>query len=65
MVFRSDDAPSTEDASFMKTFVQQEGRFTNVRSYRDENRSSDIYKLIWWQQLRVTGQSLAFKISIT
>jgi hypothetical protein len=65
IVFRSDDSPSTEDASFMKTFVQQEGRFTNVRSYRDENRSSDIYKLIWWQQLRVTGQSLAFKLSLT
>jgi len=65
LVFRSDDAPSTEDASFMKTFVQQEGRFTNVRGYRDENRSSDIYKLIWWQQLRVTGTALAFKLSLT
>jgi hypothetical protein len=65
IVFRSDDAPSTEDASFMKTFVQQEGRFTNVRGYRDENRSSDIYKLIWWQQLRITGQALAFKLSLT
>ena len=65
IVFRSDDNPSTEDASFMKTFVQQEGRFTNVRGYRDENRSSDIYKLIWWQQLRVTGTALAFKLSFT
>jgi hypothetical protein len=65
LVFRSDDSPSTEDASFMKTFVQQEGRFTNVRGYRDENRSSDIYKLIWWQQLRVTGTALAFKLSLT
>jgi hypothetical protein len=65
IVFRSDDNPTTEDASFMKTFVQQEGRFTNVRGYRDENRSSDIYKLIWWQQLRATGTALAFKLSLT
>jgi hypothetical protein len=65
LIFRSDDAPSTEDASFLKTFVQQEGRFTNVRGYRDENRSSDIYKLLWWQQLRVTGTALAIKFSLT
>lgn len=64
-LFRSDDSPSTEDASFMKTFVQQDGRFTNVRSYRDENRSSDVFKLVWWQKIVVTGNSLVTKISIT
>jgi hypothetical protein len=64
-LFRSDDSPSTEDASFMKTFVQSDGRFTNVRSYRDENRSSDVYKLVWWQKIVVTGTSLVARISLT
>jgi hypothetical protein len=64
-VFRSDDDPSTEDASFMKTFIQQEGRFTNVRSYREETRSSDVYKLIYWQTLTITGSSLVRRLTIT
>jgi hypothetical protein len=64
-IFKADANPSTEDASYMKQFIQQEGRFTNVRSYRDENRSSDVYKLIWWQQNRVTGASLVRRISVT
>jgi hypothetical protein len=64
-IFRSDDDPSTDDASWMKTFIQQEGRFTNVRSYRDENRSSDVFKLLWWQQIATTGAALVRRLTIT
>jgi hypothetical protein len=64
-IFRSDDDPSTDDASWMKTFIQQEGRFTNVRSYRDENRSSDVFKILWWQQIAVTGAALVRRLTIT
>jgi hypothetical protein len=64
-IFRSDDDPSTDDASWMKTFVQQEGRFTNVRSYRDENRSSDVFKLLWWQTIATTGAALVRRLTIT
>jgi hypothetical protein len=65
VVFFSMDGPTQYDTSFMKTFVNVAGRFTQVRSWRDENTSSDKYKAVWYQNIKLTGQTTAVRITVT
>jgi hypothetical protein len=65
IIFFGQDGPSQFDTSFMKTFVNVAGRFTRVRSWRDENTSSDRYKCTFYQNIKMTGQNTAIRITIS
>jgi hypothetical protein len=65
IIFFGQDGPSQFDISFMKTFVNVAGRFTRVRSWRDEDTSSDKYKVQWFQKIKVTGYATAVRLTIT
>src|SRR5246127_598809 len=60
IVFFGQDGPSQYDTSFMKTFVNVAGRFTRIRSWRDEETSSDKYKAQFFQKIKLTGQATAY-----
>jgi len=64
-IFFGQDSPSQFDTTFMKTFVNVAGRFTRVRSYRHEQTSSDRYKLSWFQNIALTGQTTAIRFAVT
>ncbi len=64
IIFFGQDGPSQYDTSFMKTFVNTAGRFTRIRSWRDEDTSSDKYKASWFQKIKLTGQATAVKLTI-
>jgi hypothetical protein len=64
IIFFGQDAPSQYDTSFMKTFTNVAGRFTRIRSWRDENTSSDRYKCSFYQNIKLTGQATAVRITI-
>ena len=65
IIFYGQDGPSQFDISFMKTFVNSAGRFTRVKSWRDEDTSSDKYKLQWYQKIKVTGYATAVRLVIS
>jgi hypothetical protein len=65
IIFFGQDGPSQYDTSFMKTFVNVAGRFTRIRSWRDEDTSSDKYKASFYQKIKLTGQATAVKLTIT
>lgn len=65
LIFFGQDAPGQFDTSFMKTFVNVAGRFTNIRSWRDEDTSSDKYKCTFWQKLKLTGQATCVRLQIS
>jgi hypothetical protein len=65
VIFFGQEGPSQFDVSFMKTFVNVAGRFTRVKSWRDEDVSSDKYKVTWFQKIKVTGYATAVKLTIT
>jgi hypothetical protein len=65
IIFFGQDGPSQYDTSFMKTFVNVAGRFTRIRSWRDEETSSDKYKASWFQKIKITGQATAVRLTIT
>lgn len=65
IIFFGQDGPSQYDTSFMKTFVNVAGRFTRIRSWRDEDTSSDKYKASFFQKVKITGQATAIRLTIT
>lgn len=65
IIFFGQDGPSQYDATFMKTFVNVAGRFTRIRSWRDEDTSSDKYKASFFQKIKLTGQATAIRLTIT
>src|SRR6266478_3248271 len=65
IIFFGQDSPSQYDTSFMKTFVNVAGRFTRVRSWRDEDTSSDKYKASWFQKIKLTGQATAYRFTVS
>jgi hypothetical protein len=65
IIFFGQDSPSQFDPTFMKTFVNVAGRFTRIRSWRDEDTSSDKYKAQFWQKIKLTGQATAVRLTIT
>lgn len=65
IIFFGQDSPSQFDTSFMKTFVNVAGRFTRIRSWRDEDTSSDKYKCSWFQNIILTGQATAIRITVS
>lgn len=65
IIFFGQDGPSQYDTSFMKTFVNVAGRFTRIRSWRDEDTSSDKYKASWFQSIKLTGQATAIRLVIS
>ena len=65
IIFFGQDGPSQYDTSFMKTFVNVAGRFTRIRSWRDEDTSSDKYKASWFQSIKLTGQATAVRLTIS
>jgi hypothetical protein len=64
-LFASQDAPSTDDASWMKCFTLVSNRFTRLFGYRDERVRSDVYALDWREKLTVTGSALVTRITVT
>jgi hypothetical protein len=65
IIFFGQDSPSQYDTSFMKTFVNVAGRFTRIRSWREESLGSDMYKASWFQKIKQTGTAIAVKLTIT
>lgn len=65
IIFFGQDGPSQYDATFMKTFVNVAGRFTRIRSWRDEDTSSDKYKATFFQKIKLTGQATAVRLTIS
>jgi hypothetical protein len=65
IIFFGQDGPSQFDPTFMKTFVNVAGRFTRIRSWRDEDTSSDKYKAQLYQKIKLTGQATAVRLTIT
>jgi hypothetical protein len=65
IVFFGQDGPSQYDTSFMKTFVNVAGRFTRIRSWRDEDTSSDKYKASFFQKIKLTGQATAYRFTVS
>src|ERR1700740_2898020 len=65
IVFFGQDGPSQYDTSFMKTFVNVAGRFTRIRSWRDEETSSDKYKAQFFQKIKLTGQATAYRFTVS
>lgn len=65
LIFFGQDGPSQYDVSFAKTFVNVAGRFTRIRSWRDEDTSSDKYKASWFQKVKLTGQATAVRLTIS
>jgi hypothetical protein len=65
IIFFGQDGPSQYDTSFAKTFVNVAGRFTRIRSWRDEDTSSDKYKASWFQSIKITGQATAVRLTIS
>jgi len=65
IIFFGQDAPSQYDTSFMKTFVNVAGRFTRIRSWRDEDTSSDKYKASFYQKIKLTGQATAYRFTVS
>jgi hypothetical protein len=65
IVFFGQDGPSQFDTSFMKTFVNVAGRFTRIRSWRDEDISSDKYKATFYQKIKLTGQATAYRFTVS
>jgi hypothetical protein len=65
IVFFGQDSPSQYDTSFMKTFVNVAGRFTRIRSWRDEDTSSDKYKAQFFQKIKLTGQATAYRFTVS
>lgn len=65
IIFFGQDDPSQYDATFMKTFVNVAGRFTRIRSWRDEDTSSDKYKASFFQKIKLTGQATAVRLTIS
>jgi hypothetical protein len=49
----------------MKTFVNVAGRFTRIRSWRDEDTSSDKYKASFYQKIKLTGQATAYRFTVS
>lgn len=65
VVFFGQDGPSQFDTSFAKTFVNVAGRFTRVVSWRDESTSSDKYRCTFFQNVKLTGQNTAVRVTVT
>jgi hypothetical protein len=65
IIFFGQEGPSQFDTSFMKTFVNVAGRFTRIRSWREEMTSSDLYKASFYQSIKITGQATAVRLTIT
>jgi len=65
LIFYGQDGPSQYDVSWAKTFVNVAGRFTRIRSWRDEEKSSDMYKAQFYQKIKLTGQATGIRLTIT
>jgi hypothetical protein len=64
-IFYASPVPTQYDPSFMKTFRTAESGVDNVSSYRDESRSSDIYKVAWTQDIRITSTSSVKRLTVS
>lgn len=64
-LFYSQDSPSQQDPSYIKTFVRNPDRFTAMRQYREDKIRSDVYYLDWQQNRIVTGAGLAVRYQVT
>jgi len=63
LIFRANDDASQEDPSYAKCFTMNPNRFDNMTMYREERIQSDVYRLVWQQQLVFTGPALATRIA--
>lgn len=67
LLFNSDDAPTTEDFSFMKTFMLDNGDWTAngaVHSVRNELDNGDIHYVQWAQDIRTTAAHAGMIVNV-
>jgi hypothetical protein len=62
MIFRAEDDAQQEDPSYAKVFTMNPNRFDSMTMYREEKIQSDVYRLVWQQELVLTGPSLVSRI---
>jgi hypothetical protein len=64
-LFYGQDSPGQQDPSFIKTFVRNPNRFTNMRMYREDKIRSDVYYIDWSQLRVITGAGIVSRIQVT
>ncbi len=62
VIFRAEDDAQQEDPSYAKVFTMNPNRFDNMTMYREERIQSYVYRLVWQQELVLTGPALATRI---
>jgi hypothetical protein len=65
LLFYGDNSPSLYDPSFMKTFATRGGGVDAVKSWRDNNKHSDMYEVEWSEDIEVVSTALARRISLS
>lgn len=65
LVFCASQNPTTFDPSFMKTFSVGDVSTGNVTEYRDERCSSDIYKVAWYEDVKVVSALCAERLAVS
>ncbi|MFO7534719.1 MAG: hypothetical protein R6X19_03390 [Kiritimatiellia bacterium] len=57
--------PTPYDPSAMKTFVTRASGVDDVMSYRDETANSDVYKVGWSEDVKITGTACIERLEIS
>jgi hypothetical protein len=65
LIFFGQDSPSLYDPSAFKTFETVGGGVDSVRSWRDDNRSSDMYQVDWSEDIQDVAPTLARRITLS
>jgi len=65
LVFSGSDSPNVYDPSFAKTFRTVEGGVDAVETYRDESSSSDIVRVKWSDDIKVTAAASGRRITVS
>ncbi|MBN2069108.1 MAG: major capsid protein [Opitutales bacterium] len=64
-IFIGSDKPNQYDPSFAKAFTSGNSGVDDVREYRDDTASSDIYKTAWSVDVKVTSPISAKRITVS
>ncbi len=64
-LFHGNKGPTLYDPSFMKTFRTRRGGVDMVRVYREDSSRSDILAVDWTEDIKVTSNICAKRITVT
>jgi hypothetical protein len=64
-LFHGNTAPTLYDPSFMKTFRTRRGGVDVVRTYREESSRSDVLAVDWTEDIKVTSNICAKRVTVS